>query len=64
VSRLGALRQIEAGVLDVGGDETGPADGPAVLLLHGFPYSVESYVDVFPMLAARGCRVGARVEGR
>jgi pimeloyl-ACP methyl ester carboxylesterase len=35
----------------------GPRDGPPVLLLHGFPYSIDSYVEVAPMLAARGCRV-------
>src|SRR6476661_2849841 len=51
------MKQIRAGVLDVGYYELGPATGPAVLLLHGFPYSIESYVDVAPMLAERGCRV-------
>jgi pimeloyl-ACP methyl ester carboxylesterase len=51
------LRQIKAGVLDVGYFEAGPADGPPVLLLHGFPYSIDSFVDVAPMLAARGARV-------
>src|SRR6202043_1290119 len=55
--RLEPLRHIEAGVLDVGYFEAGPADGPAVLLLHGFPYDIHSYVDVAPMLAAKGCRV-------
>ena len=44
-------------MLDVGYFEAGPSDGPAVLLLHGFPYSVESYREVAPLLAARGCRV-------
>jgi pimeloyl-ACP methyl ester carboxylesterase len=56
-SRLGPSRQIRAGVLDVGYYEAGPADGPAVVLLHGFPYSVESYHEVAPLLAERGCRV-------
>jgi pimeloyl-ACP methyl ester carboxylesterase len=51
------IRQIEAGVLDVGYYEVGPVDGPPVLLLHGFPYSIDSYVVVAPTLAARGCRV-------
>src|SRR6202043_542120 len=55
--RLEPLRHIEAGVLDVGYFEAGPAGGPAVMLLHGFPYDIHSYVDVAPMLAAKGCRV-------
>src|SRR5215471_9172308 len=46
-----ALKQIRAGVLDVGYTETGPADGPAALLLHGWPYDIYSYVDVAPLLA-------------
>ena len=50
-------KQIQAGVLEVGYHETGPADGPPVLLLHGFPYSIVSYTGVAPLLAARGCRV-------
>ena len=52
-----ALRQINAGVLDIGYYELGPADGPPALLLHGFPYSIHTYDEVAPMLAARGCRV-------
>lgn len=56
-SRLAPSRQIRAGVLEVGYYEAGPADGPTVLLLHGFPYSVESYREVAPLLAERGCRV-------
>ena len=55
--RLEPLRHVEAGVLDVAYFEAGPADGPAVMLLHGFPYDIHSYVDVAPMLAAKGCRV-------
>lgn len=51
------IKQITAGVLDIGYYETGTADGPAVLLLHGWPYDIHSYVDVAPLLAARGCRV-------
>jgi pimeloyl-ACP methyl ester carboxylesterase len=54
--RLEPLRHIEAGVLDIAYYEAGPADGPVVLLLHGFPYDIHSYVDVAPMLAAQGCR--------
>lgn len=54
--RLEPLRHIDAGVLDVAFYEAGPADGPAVLLLHGFPYDIHSYVDVAPLLAAQGCR--------
>jgi pimeloyl-ACP methyl ester carboxylesterase len=51
------LRHVDAGVLNVAYYEAGPADGPAVVLLHGFPYDIHSYVDVAPMLAAQGCRV-------
>jgi pimeloyl-ACP methyl ester carboxylesterase len=51
------VRQIEAGVLDVGYVEDGPAGGPAVLLLHGWPYDIHSFADVTPMLAANGYRV-------
>ena len=55
--RLEPLRRVEAGVLDIAYFEAGPADGPVVLLLHGFPYDIHSYVDLAPMLAERGCRV-------
>jgi pimeloyl-ACP methyl ester carboxylesterase len=55
--RLAPIQQLKAGLLDIGYYEAGPRDGPPVLLLHGFPYSIESYVDVAPRLAARGCRV-------
>lgn len=54
---FGALKQIEAGLLKVGYAEAGPAHGPAVLLLHGWPYDIHSYVDVAPLLAAKGFRV-------
>ena len=50
-------RQIDAGVLNVGYVEMGPADGPAVLLLHGWPYDIHSYAEVAPMLASAGYRV-------
>jgi pimeloyl-ACP methyl ester carboxylesterase len=52
-----ALKQVEAGLLDVGYAEAGPADGPVVLLLHGWPYDIHTYVDVAPLLAAQGYRV-------
>ena len=55
--RLGPVRQVRTDVLDVGCVEAGPADGPVVLLLHGFPYDVHSYVDVVPRLVAAGMRV-------
>jgi len=51
------LRSIEAGVLDIAYFEAGPWDGPPVLLMHGFPYDIHSYVEVAPMLAQAGCRV-------
>src|ERR1700719_2476786 len=55
--RLEPLRSIDAGVLNIAYYEEGPADGPVVVLLHGFPYDIHSYVDVAPILAAKGCRV-------
>jgi pimeloyl-ACP methyl ester carboxylesterase len=54
---FGPLKQIDAGVLNVGYAETGPADGPAVVLLHGWPYDIHSYAEVAPLLAAAGYRV-------
>jgi pimeloyl-ACP methyl ester carboxylesterase len=54
---FGALKQIDAGVLNVGYAEAGPADGPAVLLLHGWPYDIHSFVEVTPLLASAGYRV-------
>ena len=54
---LGPLKQIDAGLLNVGYAEAGPADGPAVILLHGWPYDIHSYADVMPALAAKGYRV-------
>ncbi len=51
------LKQIDAGVLNVGYAEAGPADGPVVVLLHGWPYDIYSYVDVAPLLASAGYRV-------
>jgi pimeloyl-ACP methyl ester carboxylesterase len=54
---FGPLKQIEAGVLNVGYAEAGPANGPAVILLHGWPYDIYSFVDVAPLLASAGYRV-------
>jgi pimeloyl-ACP methyl ester carboxylesterase len=51
------LKQIDAGVLNVGYAEAGPANGPAVILLHGWPYDIYSFVDVAPLLASAGYRV-------
>jgi pimeloyl-ACP methyl ester carboxylesterase len=53
---LGLLKQIDAGMLNVGFAEAGPADGRVVLLLHGWPYDIHTYVDVAPLLAAQGYR--------
>jgi pimeloyl-ACP methyl ester carboxylesterase len=55
--RLEPLRHVDAGVLNIAYYEAGPADGPVVMLMHGFPYDIHSYVDVVPLLAAQGCRV-------
>jgi pimeloyl-ACP methyl ester carboxylesterase len=54
---FGPLKQIDAGLLDVGYAEAGPADGPPVILLHGWPYDIYSFVDVAPLLASAGYRV-------
>jgi len=54
---FGPLKQIDAGVLNVGFVEDGPADGPAVVLLHGWPYDIHSFSDVTPVLASGGFRV-------
>lgn len=54
---LGMLRRVRAGVLDIAFHESGPPNGPPVLLMHGFPYDVHAYAEVAPLLAARGCRV-------
>ena len=51
------LKQIDAGLLSVNYAEAGPGDGPAVILLHGWPYDIYSFVDVTPLLAAKGYRV-------
>lgn len=56
MERMEPLRRIEAGVLEVAYHESGPADGPPVLLMHGFPYDIHTYAEVAPLLAAEGCR--------
>ena len=57
LASFSALKQIKAGLLDVGYADEGPADGRPVMLLHGWPYDIYSYVDVAPLLTARGYRV-------
>ena len=52
-----ALKQTDAGVLNIGYVETGPADGPPVLLLHGWPYDIHSFIEVAPLLTSAGHRV-------
>ena len=54
---FGPLKHVDAGVLNVAYAEAGPAGGPAVILLHGWPYDIHSFVDVAPMLASAGYRV-------
>jgi pimeloyl-ACP methyl ester carboxylesterase len=54
---FGSLKQINAGVLNVGYAEAGSANGRPVILLHGWPYDIYSYVDVAPLLASAGYRV-------
>ena len=57
LKRLEPLRSIEAGVLSVGYAEIGPANGAPIILLHGWPYDIHTYVDVAPLLASQGFRV-------
>src|SRR2546422_147084 len=54
---FGTLKQVDAGVLSVGYAEAGPPLGPVVILLHGWPYDIHSFVDVAPLLASAGHRV-------
>jgi pimeloyl-ACP methyl ester carboxylesterase len=54
---LGPVRQVDAGLLNVGYADMGPADGRAAVLLHGWPYDIHSYLEVAPVLAAAGYRV-------
>lgn len=51
---LAPIRQIKAGVLNIGYFEAGPADGPVALLLHGWPYDIHSFIEVAPLLTAKG----------
>jgi pimeloyl-ACP methyl ester carboxylesterase len=53
----GALKQIDAGVLNIGYAEVGSTTGPSVILLHGWPYDIHSYLDVAPLLTSVGYRV-------
>ena len=54
---FGALKQIDTGSLSIGYAEAGRAAGPPVILLHGWPYDIHTYVDVTPLLASKGYRV-------
>jgi pimeloyl-ACP methyl ester carboxylesterase len=54
---LGSVKQVDAGVLNIGYVEIGPREGPAVLLLHGWPYDIHAFAEVAPRLAAAGYRV-------
>lgn len=56
-SPFGPVKQVDAGVLSIGYVEMGPASGPAVLLFHGWPYAIDAFAEVAPLLAARGYRV-------
>ena len=56
-SSFGPLKQIDAGLLNIGYAEAGPSDGPVVILLHGWPYDIHSFVDATAILAAKGYRV-------
>jgi len=51
------LKQVDAGVLNIGYAEAGPSNGPVVILLHGWPHDIHSFVDVAPLLASKGYRV-------
>jgi pimeloyl-ACP methyl ester carboxylesterase len=54
---FGPLKQVDAGVLNIGYADVGPPGGPVVILLHGWPYDIHSFVDVAPLLASAGYRV-------
>jgi pimeloyl-ACP methyl ester carboxylesterase len=56
-SSFGTLEQIDTGVLNIGYAEAGPSDARVVILLHGWPYDIHSYVDVVPLLSSAGYRV-------
>ena len=61
---FGPPKQTDAGLLNVGYVDAGPADGRAVILLHGWPYDIHSYLDVTPLLATQGYRCGGRLTAR
>ena len=54
---FGPLKQVDAGILNIGYAEAGPSAGPPVILLHGWPYDVHSFIDVAPLLTSSGYRV-------
>ncbi|MBS1664881.1 MAG: alpha/beta hydrolase [Bacteroidetes bacterium] len=54
---LGPIKQINAGVLNIGYVDAGPTSGPVVILLHGWPYDINSFTEVAPILTAKGYRV-------
>src|SRR3954468_3979172 len=56
-TKFALLKQVDAGSLNVGYAEAGPASGPVVILLHGWPYDIYAFVDVAPLLASAGYRV-------
>jgi dienelactone hydrolase len=56
-STFDTIKQVDAGVLNVGYAEAGPLDGPPVILLHGWPYDIHSFIDVTPLLVSAGYRV-------
>jgi pimeloyl-ACP methyl ester carboxylesterase len=56
-SSFGPIKQVDAGLLSVGYAEAGPVDGHPVILLHGWPYDIHSFIEVTPILAASGYRV-------
>jgi pimeloyl-ACP methyl ester carboxylesterase len=65
VTIAAAIQQVDAGVLNVGYAEDGPGDGPAILLLHGWPYDIHAYDDVASLLAAQGYRsIGRPADSR
>jgi pimeloyl-ACP methyl ester carboxylesterase len=54
---FGPIKQIDAGVLNVGYAEDGPSNGPVIILIHGWPYDIYSFADVSPLLVAKGYRI-------
>jgi pimeloyl-ACP methyl ester carboxylesterase len=54
MNRMEPLRNVEAGVLDIAYQEAGPAEGPPVFLMHGFPYDIHAFAEVVPVLAQAG----------